>query len=147
MACIAIIIQRCFTHRYTVMIIRVVCLLWASQNVSLQSCLACQDCHSECSLRPEWVVVVVQIPFSVDPVQYRPVHPTVDPSPVEKSSIVSTRQFQSSNRSRKFATSKRENDVFVRQITSTNPMTFMSIASPLCQRFPPCRQRCVGFGT
>ena len=32
---------------------------------------------SECSLRPEREVVV-QIPFSVDPVQYRPVRPTVN---------------------------------------------------------------------
>ena len=145
MACIAIIIQRCFTHRYTLS-----CRLspWASQNVSLQSCLACQDCDSECSLRPEWVVVVVQIPFSVDPVQYRPVHPTVDPSPVEKSSIVSTRRFQSSNRSRKYATSKRENDVFVRQITSTNPNTldehcvalvptFSSLQTTMCRLWNP----------
>ena len=50
---------------------------WASQSASSESCLASQDCDSECSLRPEWVVAV-QVPFSADPVQYRPVRPTVN---------------------------------------------------------------------
>ena len=36
---------------------------------------------------------------------------------------MSTRRFQSSNRSRRHATSRRENDVFVRHLASTNPNT------------------------
>ena len=42
---------------------------------------------------------------------------------IEKSSVVSARRFQSSNHSRNCATSRRENDVFVRQIASTDPNT------------------------
>ena len=68
----------------------------------------------------------------------------------EKSSIVSVRRFQSSNRSRKYAASRRENHVFVRQITSTNPNTLdehcvnvfhladhdVSVLDPWQERFP-----------
>ena len=67
-ACIAIIIQRCFTHSYTVMIIRVVCLV-GRLGV----------CHFSLVWQVRIVILsVVQILFSVDPVQYRPVRPTVD---------------------------------------------------------------------
>ena len=59
------------------MIIRVVCLL-GRLGVRLLS-LVWQV--GIVTLQPEWVVVVVQVPSSVDRVQYRPVHPTVDPSP------------------------------------------------------------------
>ena len=53
---------------------------------------------------------------------------------------MSTRRFQSSNRSRKHATSRRENDVFVRHLSSTNPNTLMNTESTLWQRFPPCKR-------
>ena len=117
---------------------------WASQSVSLQSCLACQDYDSECSRRPEWVVGV-QVPSLVDPVQYRPVHPTVDPSPyreiqhrvgetvpivVENTRPPRVRTVCSSDKS---------------LLPTKTPL--MNTASPLCQRFPPWRPRCVGFGT
>ena len=63
-------------------------------------------------------------------------------------SIVSARRFQSSNRSRKYATSRRENDVFVRKITSTNPNTldehcvalvptFSSLQTTMCRLWKP----------
>ena len=67
---------------------------------------------------------------------------------IEKSSIVSARRFQSSNRSRKYAASRRENDLFVPQITSTNPNTldehcvalvptFSSLQTTMCRLWNP----------
>ena len=83
---------------------------WASQSACPQSCLASRDCASECSLQSKRVVV--QVPFSVDLGQYRPVRP-----------MLSTRRFQSPKCSRKHTTSRCENGVFVRHLGSTNPNT------------------------
>ena len=122
MACIATIIQWCFTHRHIVRIIRVVCLLgrlrvrllslvWQVRIVTL-SVLSHQNGWWWCRFlsRSTPYNTVLRVPQQT-------LHF------IEKSSIVSTRRFQSSNRSRKHATSGRENDVFVRRLASANPNT------------------------
>ena len=120
---------------------------WAFQNVSSQSSLACQDCHSECCLRPEWWRWCRFLSRST-PYNTVLCVPRLTLHLMEKSSIVSARWFQSSNRSRKYAASKRENDVFVRQITSTNQNTldehcvalvptFSSLQTTMCRLWNP----------
>ena len=81
MACIATIIQRCFiSWAQCTRIIRVVCLLGRLRVRLLSLVWQVRIVSSECSLQQKRVVVV-QVPFWVDPVQYRPVRPTVNPSP------------------------------------------------------------------
>ena len=74
--------------------------------------------------------------------------PCTVPSCASHSKPFTTRRFQSSNRSRKHATSRRENDVFVRPLASTNPNTldehcvallptFSSLQTTMCRLWNP----------
>ena len=92
--------------------------------------------------------MVVQIPFSVDPVQYRPVRPTVDPSPYREiqhrvGDTVPARRIVRENTRPPGVRTMCSSDKLL--LPTQTPL--MKTASPLCQRFPPCRPRCVGFGT
>ena len=139
-ACIATIIQWCFTHRYTVMIILVVCLLGRLRV---------------CRFSLVWHVRIVTLggggagsflgrPRTIPSCASHSRPFTLSRNPASCRRDGSNRRIVPENT----RPPKRENDVFVRPITSTNPKhPVMNTASPLCQRFPSCRPRCVGFGT
>ena len=145
MACIATIIQRCFTHGHVVSVIRVVCLLGRLRvlvlslvwqvGIVLLSVLSNQNgwwwCRFLSRSTPDNTVpcVLWKKPFS---------------SP---RNAASCRRDGSSRRNVRGNTRPSGVRTMCSSYVSLLPtQTPLNTESPLCHRFPPCRPRCVGLG-